>query len=95
MRTGLTVGELVRLWPDVVGDPLAAETAPAGLDEAGALTVRASSAAWATQIRFLAEALAANANEVLGRRAVSTIRVVVGPVREETLSEEEPREGEA
>jgi hypothetical protein len=78
-RAGLATGDLGRRWSDVVGAPLAAETAPGGIDEAGVLTVRVSSAAWATQIRFLAQPVVANANEVLGRDVVSGIRVVVMP----------------
>jgi hypothetical protein len=79
LRRGLATGDLGRRWSDVVGAPLAAETAPGGIDEAGVLTVRVSSSAWATQVRFLAGAVVANANEVLGREAVSGVRVVVGP----------------
>jgi hypothetical protein len=63
----------------VVGRPLADETSPGGLDDAGVLTVRTSSAAWAAQIRFLAGTLAENANEVLGRALVTGVRVVVEP----------------
>ncbi len=77
-RTGLATGDLGRRWSDVVGEPLAAETAPGGIDETGVLTVRVSSTAWATQIRFLAPTVVTNANDVLGRAAVSGIRVVVG-----------------
>jgi len=79
LRTGLATGDLGRRWSDVVGAPLAAETAPGGIDEAGVLTVRVSSAAWATQIRFLAAAVVANANEVLGGEIVTGVKVVVGP----------------
>jgi predicted nucleic acid-binding Zn ribbon protein len=78
LQTGVAVGELSRRWDQVVGDPLRRETAPATL-QAGVLTVRASSSGWAMQLRFLAETLARNANAVLGRPAVSQVRVVVDP----------------
>lgn len=78
-QAGLATGELGRRWADVVGDPLAGETAPGGLDDRGVLTIAASSAAWAVQLRFLRATIAANANEVLGRRAVADVRVTVDP----------------
>ena len=78
-QAGLAGGELGRRWPDVVGERLAADSAPGGLDERGTLIVRASSPAWAAQLRFLAGRIAGNANGVLGRKAVSEVRVVVDP----------------
>jgi len=77
-RPGLAVGELGRRWSRVVGDRLAEESTPGGLD-GGVLTVRASSAAWATQIRFLSDEVARRSNEVLGGRLVGSVRVVVDP----------------
>ena len=74
---GLAAGELGRRWADVVGTPLDRETAPGSLDERGVLTVRAASPSWATQLRFLSARIAANANEILGRPAVTEVRVVV------------------
>lgn len=75
----MAAGELARRWKEVVGAALAGETAPDALDAGGMLTVKASSAAWATQLRFLSGAIAANANEVLGRPAVTQVRVTVDP----------------
>jgi predicted nucleic acid-binding Zn ribbon protein len=74
---GMAAGELGRRWGDVVGTPLDRETAPGTLDGRGVLTVRAASPAWATQLRFLSVRIAANANEILGRPAVTEVRVVV------------------
>jgi len=78
-QTGIAAGELARRWVEVVGTALAGETSPEALDDAGTLTVKASSAAWATQLRFLSGAIAANANEVLGRPVVARVRVAVDP----------------
>jgi len=75
---GMALGELGRRWDDVVGERLAAECTPVALED-GALTVRASSAAWAAQLRFLAREVAAQANQVLGREAVREVRVSVDP----------------
>jgi predicted nucleic acid-binding Zn ribbon protein len=77
-RAGMAVGELARRWADVVGPRLAEESRPASL-EGGALLVKASSAAWATQIGFLAGQVAARANEVMGQPLVSSVRVAVEP----------------
>jgi hypothetical protein len=74
----MAVGELARRWDEVVGDPLRSETAPGSLQD-GVLTIRASSSGWAMQLRFLAGPLARNANDVLGRAAVTQVRVVVDP----------------
>jgi predicted nucleic acid-binding Zn ribbon protein len=78
-QAGLAGGELGRRWQDVVGERLAGDTAPGGLDDRGMLVVRASSPAWAAQLRFLSGRIAENANEVLGRDAVREVRVGVAP----------------
>jgi predicted nucleic acid-binding Zn ribbon protein len=77
---GMTLGELGRRWPEVVGERLGEETAPAGL-VGGVLTVRASSAAWGAQVRFLAEEIRRRSNAVLGGERAASIRVVVDPGR--------------
>lgn len=82
LRSGLATGELRRRWTQVVGEPLAAETEPRGIEGAGVLVVRVSSAAWATQIRFLSATVVSNTNEVLGRPAVRAVRVEVSRTAE-------------
>ncbi len=69
LRAGRAVGELGRSWASVVGERLAEESAPVSLDDQGALLVRASSAAWAAQVRFLSTEIAEAANRLLGRRS--------------------------
>lgn len=71
---GLALGRLARRWSDVVGERLAEETAPAAL-EGGVLLVRASSAAWAAQVRFLSAEVAQRANAALGAALVRDVRV--------------------
>lgn len=73
---GMAVGELGRRWGDVVGERLAAETRPAGM-EGGVLLVRASSAAWAAQVRFLSDEVRARANQALGGEAIREVRVML------------------
>jgi predicted nucleic acid-binding Zn ribbon protein len=77
LRAGRAVGVLGRAWASVVGERLAEESKPAGLDRQGSLLVRASSAAWAAQVRFLEREIAAAANRVLGDVRVASVRVVV------------------
>jgi predicted nucleic acid-binding Zn ribbon protein len=78
LRRGLSLGRLARRWDEVVGSKLAAETWPAGLEDA-TLVVAASSSAWATQARFLAEDIRRRAAEVTGSPGIRIVRVVVRP----------------
>jgi predicted nucleic acid-binding Zn ribbon protein len=82
-RSGMALGELARRWSDVVGDRLARECEPVGLEN-GALLVRASSSAWAAQIGFLAEEVRSRAEGVIGEGSVASVRVSVdaGPLDE-------------
>ena len=70
------VAELSRDWPAIVGERLAAETAPASL-EAGVLTVSATNGPWGAQARFLHEQIRIKANLALGSEIITTVRVVV------------------
>jgi predicted nucleic acid-binding Zn ribbon protein len=76
---GVAVGKLARTWVEVVGDRLAAETAPSRL-ESGTLVVEATSGPWGTQAKFLAEQIRMRANEALGTDDVRRVHVVVAPV---------------
>jgi hypothetical protein len=76
LAAGLVLGELGRRWEAVVGDRLAGECAPAAL-HGGLLLVRANSAAWAAQVKFLASAVRDRANQVLGFEGVQEVRVTV------------------
>jgi predicted nucleic acid-binding Zn ribbon protein len=60
----------------VVGGRLAVECLPAAL-EGGVLIVRASSAAWGAQIRFLEAEIRDRANRALGRPLVQELRVTI------------------
>jgi predicted nucleic acid-binding Zn ribbon protein len=79
--SGMSLGELGRRWASVVGERLAQESAPVGL-ERGTLLIRASSAAWGAQVRFLSSEVRTRANEVLGGGPILEVRVTVdaGPV---------------
>jgi predicted nucleic acid-binding Zn ribbon protein len=73
---GMPVARLAASWPDVVGERLASETAPAALED-GVLTVTATSGPWGAQARFLHEEIRRRADEALGGGAVRSVRVVV------------------
>jgi predicted nucleic acid-binding Zn ribbon protein len=73
---GLRIGRLARMWPSVVGERLAAETAPSRL-EGGTLTVAVSTGPWGAQARFLAEEIRRKANEALGSKEVEKVTIVV------------------
>ena len=79
-EAGLALGALGRNWGRVVGERLAVESEPASV-VGGVLVVRASSAAWAAQIGFLAREIRGRANECLGREIVREVRVVLGGTR--------------
>lgn len=74
---GIPVAKLAAEWPRVVGERLAAETAPAALED-GTLTIRATNGPWGAQARFLGEQIRVNANRALGSDDVRMVRVMIG-----------------
>ena len=62
---GVPIGQLASDWAAVVGERLAAESAPVSLD-GGVLVVAATDGPWGAQVRFLAGEIAKKANAVLG-----------------------------
>jgi predicted nucleic acid-binding Zn ribbon protein len=75
---GLPIGRLAAIWPQVVGARLAAETAPASLED-GVLTVEATNGPWGAQARFLNEEIRRHADEALGGGRITRVHVVVRP----------------
>jgi predicted nucleic acid-binding Zn ribbon protein len=75
----VATGSVFGRWAEIVGEDLAAHTAPESLTD-GELTVSADSTAWATQLRLLAAQLVRRLNAELGDGAVLRVRVR-GPVR--------------
>ncbi|MFP5308838.1 MAG: DUF721 domain-containing protein [Actinomycetes bacterium] len=85
----LTGARLEAAWPDVVGPELARRCRPVRLADR-TLVVRAESAAWATQLRYVTSQLLERIGTALGDpRAVRSIRITVGPLDEP----ERPDEG--
>ena len=75
-EAGLALGALGRRWVEVVGERLAVESEPASL-VGGVLVVRVATAAWAAQIRFLAQEIRGRANECLGGDLVRDVKVAL------------------
>lgn len=73
----LAVGGVEGRWPQIVGAEVAAHCVPEEF-EAGRLTVRTDSTAWATQVRMLAPTLLARLNDDLGAGTVTHLQVL-GP----------------
>jgi len=77
----LGAGRVATRWPEIVGTELAGRCEPVRL--AGrVLVVRAESAAWATQLRYLSTQLLERLAVVLGDASVREVRVVVGRLGE-------------
>lgn len=74
----VATGSVFGRWAEIVGEDLAAHSAPESLAE-GELTVSADSTAWATQLRLLAAQLVKRLNAELGDGTVLRVRVR-GPV---------------
>jgi predicted nucleic acid-binding Zn ribbon protein len=75
-EAGLALGALGRRWDAVVGERLALECEPAAL-AGGVLVIKASSSAWAAQIRFLSGEIGGRANECLGADLVREVKVAL------------------
>lgn len=77
---GVPIGQLASDWAAVVGERLAAESAPVSLD-GGLLVVSATDGPWGAQVRFLAGEIAKKVNATLGTDVVQRVQVVVRPPR--------------
>ena len=76
-QVDVAVGAVLGRWASIVGPEVASHCTPEGF-EAGILTLRADSTAWATQLRMLASSLAARVNLEVGEGTVVEVRVL-GP----------------
>ena len=76
-QVDVAVGSVMGRWPQIVGAEVAQHCAPVTF-EAGVLTVRADSTAWATQVRLLTAGLLRRLAEEVGEGTVTKV-VVRGP----------------
>lgn len=79
-RERLEGARIHRHWTEIAGEQLASHAEPVRL-RAGVLVLRAESAVWATQVRFLGAELAERANAVLGPGQVRKVTVTTGELR--------------
>jgi predicted nucleic acid-binding Zn ribbon protein len=69
---------LTEHWADVVGEGIAAHSRPRTL-RGGVLTIAVDASPWATELRYLEQAIRDRVIAVTGVDVVNTIRVVVEP----------------
>lgn len=73
-----TVAGVEGRWAEVVGEALAGHTRPVRVRD-GTLVIAVDDPAWATQVRWLGEDLAARARAVLNDDSIHGIEVRVSP----------------
>jgi predicted nucleic acid-binding Zn ribbon protein len=75
-----TLAEVQRVWPDAVGEVVAAQAEPTG-ERDGVLTVTCASAVWAQELDLMGPELAQRINAALGAEAVRSMRCSSAPAR--------------
>jgi predicted nucleic acid-binding Zn ribbon protein len=75
-----TLAEVQRVWPEAVGEVIAAQAEPTG-ERAGVLTVTCASAVWAQELDLMGPELVARINAALGTDAVRSMRCSSAPTR--------------
>ena len=75
-----TLAEVQRVWPDAVGDAVAAQAEPTG-ERDGVLTVTCASAVWAQELDLMGPELAQRINAALGAETVRALRCSSAPAR--------------
>ncbi len=77
----LREAEIWRIWPDVVGAPLASRARPVRIIN-GTLTVAVSSAPWMQELRFMTAMMKEKLNSSLGAEVVREIVLKAGRVEQ-------------
>jgi predicted nucleic acid-binding Zn ribbon protein len=75
------LGEVQRVWSDVVGEGIAAEAWPAG-ERAGVLTVSCSASVWAQELDLMGPSIVGRLNAALKTGQLERLRCVAVPVRD-------------
>jgi predicted nucleic acid-binding Zn ribbon protein len=75
-----TLASVQRVWPDAVGDVIAAQAEPTGERE-GVLTVTCSSAVWAQELDLMGPDLVGRINAALGAETVLSLRCSSAPAK--------------
>ena len=80
-RIGLpAASELVRIWPELVGETIAANAWPARVSRSGVLAVNTSSSTWAFELKHLGGEILARLKERLGEECPGELRFAPGPI---------------
>jgi predicted nucleic acid-binding Zn ribbon protein len=85
------MSEIVRAWPDAVGDQIAHNAWPARLARDRTLHVATSSSAWAFELAQLEPKLLERLEEALGEAAPAALRFAPGKLPERSSEELESR----
>ena len=85
------MSEIVRAWPDAVGDQIARNAWPARLARDRTLHVATSSSAWAFELAQLEPKLLQRLGEVLDETAPAALRFAPGKLPERSSEEMESR----
>src|SRR4029453_16849160 len=89
---GGAMAEIVRAWPEAVGDNIARNAWPARIARDGTLHVNTSSSAWAFELGQLSAEIAAKLEGMLGKKAPKSFRLSVVLLHEPVAGEVgEPR----
>ena len=75
------LAEVQRVWPQAVGEALAAAGRPVA-ERAGVVTIACAQAVWAQELDLMSERVIAALNGALGRPAVRQLRVQARPPRD-------------
>jgi len=75
-----TLADVQRVWPDAVGEVVAAQAEPTRERE-GVLTVTCSSAVWAQELDLMGPELVARINAALGAESVVSLRCSAAPAK--------------
>jgi hypothetical protein len=74
----LTSGRLFRSWEGIVGPEVAARSQPLSL-RGGVLRIQTDSAAWASEVRYLAPEILRRTNEAFGGEVATELQVSLKP----------------
>jgi predicted nucleic acid-binding Zn ribbon protein len=75
-----TLAEIQRVWPDAVGEVIAAQAEPTR-ERDGVVTVTCASAVWASELDLMSPELTQRINAALGADSVSGLRCSSAPAK--------------
>jgi len=87
-RDAIPLAALTAAWPSVVGAGIARQAWPLRIARDGTLHVATSSATWAHELAFLADAILERLRERIGPEAPLKLKCAVGPIPEAERAEE-------